>query len=195
MGRIGRTVAIVFGLTATVAAEPPAVKIELANGTLREQRTKIRLQRLLTTQDVKKFTFTDRVVIDEHAIDHAFPVITLNAQFANSSDDLISSYIHEQLHWHMHDLEDRQRSAVDELRRLYPNVPVGLPQGGDSEAGTYGHLVDCYLEMIADRDLFGPERTKVVLTNKNRYTWVYSTVMRDEEKIAGIVNRYQLRVK
>src|SRR5262245_45572229 len=195
IGRIGRTVAIVIGLTATVAAEPPAVKIELANGTLREQRTKIRLQRLLTTQDLKKFTFTNRVVIDEHAVDHAFPVITLNAQFANSSDDLISSYIHEQLQWHMRDLDSRQQSAVDELRRLYPKVPASLPQGGDSESSTYGHLVDCYLEMIADRNLFGPERTKVVLTNKNHYTWIYSTVMRDEEKIAAIVNRYQLRVK
>jgi hypothetical protein len=34
-----------------------------------------------------------------------------------------------------------------------------------------------------------------VLTNKGHYTWIYNTVMRDEERIAGIVNRYQLRVK
>jgi len=173
----------------------PPVKIELATGTEREQRTKITLQRLLTTLDVRKFTFTDRVVIEERAGNHAFPVLTLNAQFANSPDDLISSYIHEQLHWRLRGLEERQRSAVDELRRLYPKVPVGLPQGGETESSTYGHLVDCYLEMVADRDLFGPERTKVVLTNKTRYTWIYNTVMRDEERIAAIVNRYQLRVK
>src|SRR5262245_28306551 len=140
MGRIARTAAIVLGLTATVGAVAPEVTIELANGTLREQRTKIKLQRLLLTKDLKRFTVTNRIVIDEHAINHAFPVITLNAQFANSPDDLISSYIHEQLHWHLRDVEDRQRSAVDELRRLYPKVPVGLPQGGESEAGTYGHL-------------------------------------------------------
>jgi len=144
---------------------------------------------------LKKYAFTNRVVIEERATNHAFPVLTLNARFANAPDDLLSSYIHEQLHWHLRDLDERQRSAVAEFQRLYPKVPVGLPEGADNEFATYGHLVDCYLEMAADRALLGPERTKVVLTNKGYYTWIYNTVMRDEERIAGVVNRYQLRVK
>ena len=74
-------------------------------------------------------------------------------------------------------------------------MPVGLPEGADSEYSTYGHLVDCYLEIVADRELLGPERTKVVVTNKPWYTWIYGTVLRDEDRIASIVNRYQLRVK
>jgi len=180
---------------ATIAAETPAVKIDLAKGTEREQRTKIRLQELLTKYDLKKYTFTNRVVIEEGATNHAFPVLTLNARFANASDDLVSSYIHEQLHWHLRERDAQQRSAVAELRRLYPKVPVGLPEGAESEDSTYGHLVDCYLEMIAVRNLLGPERTKVVVTNKPWYTWIYGTVMADEERIASVVNRYQLRVK
>jgi hypothetical protein len=194
-GGMGRMVGVVVCLVATVAAETPAVKIELAHGTEREQRTKIRLQDLLTKYDLKKYTFTNRVVIEDGAINHAFPVLTLNVRFANVPDDLLSSYIHEQLHWHLRDLESQQRSAVAELRRWYPKVPVGLPEGAESEISTYGHLVDCYLEIVADRDFLGPERTKVVITNKPWYTWIYSTVMRDEERIATIVNRYQLRVR
>ena len=182
-------------VVATIAAETPAVKIDLAKGTDREQRTKIRLQELLTKYDLKKYTFTNRVVIEEGATNHAFPVLTLNARFANASDDLVSSYIHEQLHWHLRERDAQQRSAVAELRRLYPKVPVGLPEGAESEDSTYGHLVDCYLEMIAVRNLLGPERTKVVVTNKPWYTWIYGTVMADEERIASVVNRYQLRVK
>jgi hypothetical protein len=187
-------VGVVVALVATVAAETPRVKIELAHGTEREQRTKIRLQDLLTKYDLKKYTFTKQVVIEESAINHAFPVLTLNVRFANSPDDLLSSYIHEQLHWHLRERESQQRSAVAELRRWYPKVPVGLPEGADSEYSTYGHLVDCYLEIVADRDFLGPERTKVVISNKPWYTWIYGTVMRDEDRIANIVNRFQLRV-
>ena len=194
-GRIARTAAIVLGLTATVAAEMPAVKIDLASGTERERRTKLTLERLLIKYDLKKYAFTKQVLIEEHATNHAFPVLTLNVRFANATDDLLSSYVHEQLHWHLRDLDERQRSAVAELRGLYPKVPVGLPEGAENENNTYGHLIDCYLEMVADRALLGPERTKVVLTNKGYYTWIYSTVMRDEERIAAVVNRYQLRVK
>jgi len=134
-------------------------------------------------------------VIEERAINHAFPVLTLNARFANQSDDLLSSYIHEQLHWHLRDRESQQRSAVAELRRWYPKVPVGLPEGAETEVSTYGHLVDCYLEVVAARELLGPERAKVVMTNKPWYTWIYATVMRDEDRIASIVNRSQLRVR
>jgi hypothetical protein len=195
MGRVGRTAVAVVGLLATLAAETPAITIDLAHATEREQRTKIRLQELLGKYDLTKYTFTKHVVIEERAINHAFPVLTLNVRFANDSDDLLSSYLHEQLHWHLRDRDSRQRAAVAELRRWYPKVPVGLPEGADSEYSTYGHLVDCYLEIVADRELLGPERTKVVVTNKPWYTWIYGTVLRDEDRIASIVNRYQLRVK
>ena len=194
-GGIVATVVAVVGLIATVAAQAPAIKIELAHGTEREHRTRDTLQRTLAIYDLKKYTFTKRVVIEERAINHAFPVLTLNVRFANEPDDLLSSYLHEQLHWHLRDRESRQREAVAELRRWYPKVPVGLPEGADSEISTYGHLVDCYLEIVADRELIGPERTKVVVTNKPWYTWIYSTILRDEDRIANIVNRYQLRVK
>ena len=128
MGRMvmsGGTALAAVGLIATLAAETPAIKIELAKGTEREQRTKDALQRLLGTYDLKKYTFTKHVAIEEGAINHAFPVLTLNVRFWASPDELLSSYLHEQLHWHLRDREARQRYAVAELRRLYPTVPVG----------------------------------------------------------------------
>jgi hypothetical protein len=194
-GRIIWMIGVVIGLATVVAAETPAVKIELARGTEREGRTKDTLERLLGTYDLKKYTFTKRVVIEERAINHAFPVLTLNVRFWASPDELLSSYLHEQLHWHLRDRESRQRDAVAELRRWYPKVPVGLPEGADTEVSTYGHLIDCYLEIQADRELLGPTRTATVIAGKNNYTWIYSTVLRDEDRIAGIVNRYQLRLK
>src|SRR5580765_1865902 len=108
MGRIVGAVVSVIVMAAALAAETPGIKIDLANGTERERRTKITLERILVTYDLKKYAFTNRVVIEERATNHAFPVLTLNARFANAPDDLLSSYVHEQLHWHLRDLDERQ---------------------------------------------------------------------------------------
>ena len=73
-------------------------------------------------------------------------------------------------------------------------MPVGLPVAAESEFSTYGHLVDCYLEIVADRELLGAERTDAIIRAKPWSTWIYKTVLADEKLIAGIVDRHQLRV-
>ena len=186
--------AITVALTLSAAAGP-AVSIEVAHGTEREQRTKSRLEQVIASYDLKAYTFTRKVVIEERAVNHAFPVLTLNARFADSSDELLSSYIHEQLHWHLRDRGSDQQAAVADLRRMYPNAPVGLPEGAESLFSTYGHLVDCYLEIQADRRLIGPERTTAVIADKGHYIWIYKTVLDDEPKIAAVVARHHLDVK
>src|SRR6266542_4774888 len=74
------------------------VVVALAHGTPREQATKARLEQLLASYDLRDYTFTQRVVIEEGVINHAFPTLTLNVGFADSSDELLSSYVHEQIH-------------------------------------------------------------------------------------------------
>jgi hypothetical protein len=69
-----------------------------------------------------------------------------------------------------------------------------LPASAENEYSTYGHLVDCYLEILADRQLLGPERAAVVVRNKPWYTWIYATILADERRIAEVVDRHQLRV-
>ena len=109
------------------------ITIDLARGTPREQLAKQTLEQLLASHDMRKYTFTRRVVIEQGAVNHAFPVLTLNPYFASSPDELLSTYIHEQLHWHLRDRAAEQQAAVAELRRLYPHVPVGLPASADIE--------------------------------------------------------------
>jgi hypothetical protein len=84
--------------------------------------------------------------------------------------------------------------AVRQLRALYPRVPVGLPEGAETEYSTYGHLVDCYLEIQADRQLLGEKRAADVIQHKPWYTWIYGTILRDEPKIAAIVAGEHLNV-
>ncbi len=178
-----------------VTQEQPSITIDLARGTEREQRTKRTLEQLLVSYDLRKYTLTRRVVIQEGAINHAFPVLTLNARFAASPDELLSSYVHEQLHWHLRDRLTQQQAAIAELRGIYPRVPVGLPEGAETAYSTYGHLVTCYLEILAARELLGPERTSAAIANKGNYTWIYATVLRDERKMGAVVDRHGLRVK
>ena len=174
--------------------QTPVVEIDLAQNSERERRTKDTLERVLASYDLKKYTLTRRVVIEEGAINHAMPVLTLNARFASSPDELLSSYIHEQLHWHTQGGQSaQQQAAVAELRQLYPRAPVGLPEGAESAFSMYGHLVVCYLEMIADRELLGPDRAAAVIAHKDHYTWIYATVLRDEKRLAAVVDRHQLR--
>lgn len=173
----------------------PAIEIDLAHGTDRERQTKALLEQLLDSYDLRKYTFTRKVVIEERAINHAFPVLTLNVRFAQSPDELLSSYLHEQLHWHLRARGTDQQAAVADLRRLYPSAPVGLPEGADKAFGTYGHLVNCYLEIQADRQLMGADRTNAVISGKGHYTWIYKTILEDEPRIAAVVRRHRLDVK
>jgi hypothetical protein len=174
--------------------ESPRIEIDLARGTPREQLAKQTLEQVLASHDLSRYTFTRKVVIEQGATNHAFPILTLNPYFASSPDEVLSTYLHEQLHWHLRNRAAQQQAAIIELRRLYPRVPVGLPASAENEFSTYGHLVDCYLEILADRELLGAERTAVVMHGKPWYTWIYTTVLTDEKQIAGVVDRHQLRV-
>lgn len=172
-----------------------SVSIKLAHNTPREMQTEQTLQKILDSYDLHKYLFTNKVVIEERAMNHAFPVLTLNVRFADSPDELLSSFVHEQLHWHLRDHDFQQKEAIAELRRMYPNAPVGLPEGADTAYSTYGHLVDCYLEIQADRELIGPERTDQVIKNKPWYTWIYKTILRDEPRIRFVVQEHGLELR
>ena len=185
--------AVVLALTASAFAADP-ISIKLAHNAGRERQTSEQLQKVISSYDLSKYTFTREVVIEERAMNHAFPVLTLNVRFADSPDELLSSYVHEQLHWYLRDHDAQQKAAIDELRQMYPNAPVGLPEGADSAYSTYGHLVDCYLEIQADRELIGPKRTDEVIRNKPWYTWIYKTILRDEDKIRGVVQEHNLEL-
>ena len=168
----------------TFAAE--TISIQLAHHTRRETQTAQTLKQVLRSYDLSKYTFTHEVVIEERA---------MNARFADSPDELLSSFVHEQLHWYLRDHDAQQKAAIAELRQMYPNAPVGLPEGADTAYSTDGHLVNCYLEIQADRELIGPKRTDEVIKNKPWYTWIYKTILRDEDKIRAVVEEHNLEIK
>jgi hypothetical protein len=161
-----------------------------------EQKTKAQLERLLHTYDINRWTFTQQVLIDYQAVPHSHPVLTLHTRHLASDDQLLSTYVHEQLHWWLDEKEAQAKKAEDDLRKLYSKVPVGYPEGAQDEESTYLHLIDCYLEMQADRALMGEQRATEVMKfwSGDHYRWVYRTVIQDEAKIAHIVKKNELEV-
>jgi hypothetical protein len=45
--------------------------------------------------------------------------------------------VHEQLHWYLAEHPQQTQAAEDELRKIYPKVPVGGGEGGKDQESTY----------------------------------------------------------
>ena len=183
-----------LAVVSTLSFAADSVKVDTNRNTDRERQTKTELEKIIASYDLSKYVFTRIVVIEEKAMNHAFPALTLNVRFLNSDDELLSSFLHEQLHWYLRDHSRDMEAAVAQLKRFYPRVPVGLPEGADIEYSTYGHLVDCYLEIQADRVLIGRERTDAVIRKKPWYLWIYKTEIEDEPRIAAVVKAQRLDI-
>ena len=188
--------AIAKALAGKSVAQIGSISIQLAHNSEREIDTEKQLARLLTSYDLHKYTFTHSVIIDERSIPHSHPVLTLHTRHLKSDDQLLSTYVHKQIHWFLEQHSEQTPAAENDLRKIYTKVPVGFPDGSDDEEGTYLHLITCYLEMQADRDLTGAERTAAVMNfwAGDHYRWIYKTVMQDENTIRGAVEQEKLEI-
>src|SRR5438445_3303869 len=59
-------------------AQTPQLKVTLKNGTALEQRKKDQIERLGGQYDLKKWTLTREVIIEQGVQPHSAPVLTLN---------------------------------------------------------------------------------------------------------------------
>lgn len=175
-------------------AQPAVVSITTAHQSEREKRTAAQLERLLKTHDASAWAFTRTIVIDETEIPHSHPVLTLHARHLKDDELLLSTYLHEQLHWFLTAHPKEVQAAVADLRRLYPRIPVGFPQGSGDEAGNYEHLIVTCLEYLADQRLLGELRAQQVMQfwSTDHYTWIYRNLLRDDSKIRAIVKKHGL---
>ena len=66
-----------------------AIDIQTSHHSQRELQEKSELEQIIKKYDVGKYTFTKKVVIEERAMNHAFPTLTLNVHFLGSDDDRV----------------------------------------------------------------------------------------------------------
>jgi len=170
------------------------VEITLKNGTPAEVRTRLVLHALLEKYDMTGWIFTNRVVVDETARPHSHPVLTLNTQNEHNEAMCLAELVHEQLHWFEEAHAERRDRAIDETSQYYAEVPSARPEGAGSESSTRLHLLVCYFEYQAMKCLLGAHaaRQTMVALSQHHYCWIYRTVLEDERKICGIVQRHDL---
>src|SRR4029434_3115075 len=170
------------------------IEISLKNSSREESRTKEQLQRLLKTYDLSKWIFTKSILIDEKSIPHSHPILTLHTRHLKDDDLLISTFVHEQLHWFLAQSDKETREAIKELRVLFPKVPVRFPVASEDEESTYLHLLVNYLEYRADRELLGELRAKQVMDfwATDHYTWVYKTILERTRDIGNVAFKHKL---
>ncbi|HEV2859922.1 MAG TPA: hypothetical protein VGX48_02825 [Pyrinomonadaceae bacterium] len=193
MKRIFLASLLVFVLCAAARAQEK-IDISLAHGSAEEAQTKAQLQRLLGAYDLSKWIFTRSVVIDERAIPHSHPTLTLSARHLKDDELLLSTFVHEQLHWLLDQREKETEAAIKELRAMFPKIPVGYPEGARDERSNYMHLLVIYLEYRADRELLGELKARQVMEfwSKDHYTWIFRTVLERPRDIGEIALKHRL---
>jgi hypothetical protein len=191
-----RVIALLYLLLAAapvLAAHSP-LNITLTHDNAAEMQTKAQLERLIATYDFAPWLFTKSVVINSEAIPHSHPVLTLHTRHLKDDDLLVSTFVHEQLHWFLADRSEDVDAAIEELRQLYPSIPVGYPQGSSDERGNYVHLIVVLLEYRANRQLLGELRARQTMDfwAADHYTWIYRAVLDHGADISKVLKQHDL---
>ena len=181
-------------LSPFVAAE---VDISLSNGSEKEQMKRTQILRLIEKHDLRKWWFTDKIIIDESVRSpFSHPVLTLKASMPNNDPAGLSQLLHEQIHWFEDSKKKEVENTISELRKMYPSVPIGYPDGAKNEFSTYLHLAVCLMELDALTEVLGKEKAKTVIATNGKYfyKWIYKTVLEDQAKIRKVLKDHDLYI-
>lgn len=170
------------------------IDIELDHAEREASRIRELLSALRVRHDLARFEFTRHVRIVPAGPTHSHPILTLGTRFAETEDLLLSTYLHEQMHWYLWHLGTPDRDMLepfyDELVRRYPQAPVDLPDGARNYDATYSHLVVNWLEVAATSEFIGRERAFNIASMQRSYRWIYRTVVKDWEALGELYEHH-----
>ncbi len=195
MNRLAWILSAVLSVGALAAPSPaPEMETKLAHNSAEEVRTKDQLNRLLQQYPLARWYFTRSVVIDEKAIPHSHPTLTLHTRHLKDDDLLLSTFVHEQIHWFLDSRHEETKAAEDELKALFPKLPVGFPDGAEDEESDYLHLLVNFLEWRSDKELLGELRARQIMEfwAHDHYRVLYQTVLEHAHEIGTIIAKHHL---
>lgn len=172
----------------------PPVAISLVHGTASEVETRDQLQRLLSAYDLSDWVWTSKVSIEDGAIPHSHPVLTLSSRHVNDDLLLLSTFVHEEYHWYETEHPRETSAAIEDLRQKYPGLPVGGVDAASDEGSSYLHVIVCYAEWQKMKALVGAERARQIMTfwAGDHYRAIYRLVLDNEPAVREVVNRHNL---
>ena len=170
------------------------IDVDLEHAQREADRVRAMLEALRRRHDLSRYEYTRVVRIVPGGDTFARPILTLGNRFADSEDLLLSTYLHEQMHWYLWHLGTPDRDMLepfyDELVRRYPDAPVELPDGARNYDATYSHLVVNWLEIAATSEFIGRERAFNVARAQRSYRWIYRTVVKDWDALGELYERH-----
>jgi len=172
------------------------LNITTKNNSSTELATKEILETLLGKWDISQYFFTDNVMIEDRAMPHSHPALTINSFPYNDQIMHLTDLLHEQLHWYFEEEQSLVDEAVVELKVHYPEVPVGHPLGCRDETSTYEHLLLCRLCHKITSNIFGEDESRQILyyLQNHHYLWVYDTIDKDSDYIDSLLDKYSLNI-
>jgi len=172
------------------------IDVDLDHARREGERVRDMLDALRRRHDLARYEYTTIVRIVPGGDTFAQPVLTLGNRFADSEDSLLSTYLHEQMHWYLWYLGTPERDMVapfmDELVRRYPDAPTAPPDGALGYDATYLHLVVNWLEVAATSEFIGRERAVAVARAQRSYRWIYRTVLKDWDLLGELYERHDV---
>lgn len=182
-----------FLFSCMASADEPII-INSVHNAKDEIQTARQLNDLLHKYDLRKWIVTRTIAIDDDSIPHSHPVLTLHTRHRKDDELLLSTFVHEQMHWYLAQHKQATADAVTGLKLLYPTTPVGFPEGSSDEEGNYEHLLIIDLEWKADKELFGELRARQIMEfwAVDHYTWIYRTVLDHKRQIDPILETNNL---
>lgn len=189
------TVLLLLGLAASPVSDVTAqvgttdVRIALAHGSAAEATARTDLEALLAEHDVERWIETRRVVVDEEAIPHSHPVLTVSTRYRDDPRRLMATFLHEQFHWLVNRRPQAEADAMAAFRAIWPDAPGREGRGARDQASTYLHLVVCDLEYQALTVLYGDVIARRILRETTHYEWIYERVL-DDGRVREINERF-----
>ncbi|WP_350432302.1 hypothetical protein ABIS04_00990 [Shewanella sp. H8] len=171
--------------------------VELTSHTDKEKLKQLQLERVTQQYDLAKWTFTDKVLIDESATrPYSHPTLTITVSRPSDDGSFLSQYLHEQIHWFEDSRQIEVNKVVATLKQKYPNAPITGPEGADGVFSTYLHLAVCLLEYDALTELLGKQKANEVISTNSKYfyKWIYRTVLADPEFIRNVLKQSDLYI-
>lgn len=150
---------------------------------------------LRTRHDLARFEYARQVRIAPTEIPHSHPVLTLNTWIRDDLT-LLSTYLHEQMHWYVtwysHARAPQWQQLFRLLRERYPTVPVGGADGAPDEFSTYLHLIVNWLEIEAVSQFVEREAIVAHAGALPFYRWPYQTVIDDWAALRALYTKQGL---
>jgi hypothetical protein len=176
---------------------PPAVpaeqvEVRCRQGTAGELAGATALRAVLAEHDLRRWMFTDLVLIDGSVSGGVSHPLTITPDLLVSRPaSALTTFMHEQLHW----LESPGlNAAISVARERWPDPPLRPAGGAHDVESTWLHLVVCALEYQSLTELLGRQAATAELECHRGYSWIYYQILSDPRWFADFLAAHQLAV-